>query len=95
MITIKYPKDPDATLDYGFDWSPWLEEDETLATSEWILSDGLTKGIRSEDIDQYAGVDNGWRRRTELSSHEPDHYIHGAHRRPYLTHQSPIPITHG
>lgn len=43
MITIKYPKDPDATLDYGFDWSPWLEKDETVATSEWILSDGLTK----------------------------------------------------
>ena len=38
-----YIKDPDAVLDYGVDWSPWLETGETISTSEWTASpDGLT-----------------------------------------------------
>jgi len=39
-----YIKDPDAFLDYGFDWSEWLESGEIIATSTWIAPDGITKG---------------------------------------------------
>lgn len=32
-------KDPDAVLDYGFDWSDFLGDD-TIASSTWTLSAG-------------------------------------------------------
>lgn len=36
-----FVKDPDATLDYGFDWSRWLQPNETISSSEWIVPDDL------------------------------------------------------
>lgn len=34
----QYPtKDPNAVLDYQTNWTTWLAEDETIATSEWII----------------------------------------------------------
>jgi hypothetical protein len=38
-----YYQDPDASLWYGVDWSDYLAEqdDDTIATSEWILPDGI------------------------------------------------------
>ena len=33
---------PEASLDYIFDWSPWLDGD-TLSTSAWEIPAGLTK----------------------------------------------------
>lgn len=41
-------KDPGAVLDYGFDWSEWLESGETITDSSWTVPDGLTQ----EAIDQ-------------------------------------------
>ncbi len=41
-------KDPNATLDFGHDWSRWLDGD-TIATSTWTVEAGLTKGIDSHD----------------------------------------------
>jgi hypothetical protein len=38
-----YLKDPDAKLDYGFDWSDWLASGETIITSTWAVPLGLTK----------------------------------------------------
>lgn len=35
-------KDPDAVLDFGFNWEPWLDGD-TLATSTWVVPTGITK----------------------------------------------------
>jgi hypothetical protein len=36
-------KDPDAVLDYGFDWSDWLDGD-TISTSSWTIAPAtLTK----------------------------------------------------
>jgi hypothetical protein len=36
-------KDPDATLDYAFDWGPWLDGD-VLNGSDWYVDSGtLTK----------------------------------------------------
>ena len=45
-------KDPDATLDYKFDWkaetngsgdSDWLDTDETISTKTVTVDDGITK----------------------------------------------------
>lgn len=36
-------KDPDATLPYAWDWSPWLGAD-TIATATVLPVDGLTVG---------------------------------------------------
>jgi hypothetical protein len=36
-----FVKDPDAILDYGFDWTLWLDGD-TIATSSWILDAGIS-----------------------------------------------------
>ncbi len=31
-------KDPQAKLDYGFNWSPWLYPGDYVATSTWTIS---------------------------------------------------------
>jgi hypothetical protein len=36
-------KDPDAKLDYGFDWSLWLQTGETISASIWTIPSELTK----------------------------------------------------
>jgi hypothetical protein len=43
----KWPdKDPDATLDYGVDWSKFLATvGDTIANSIWIVPDGITKSL--------------------------------------------------
>lgn len=38
-----FTKDPDDVLDYGFDWSAWMSNGETISTSIWILSPGITQ----------------------------------------------------
>lgn len=42
-------KDPDAVLDYKFDWAdphagPWLADDEEITNYTVTVDDGLTKG---------------------------------------------------
>lgn len=34
--------DPDAQLDYAFDWSAWLAEGETITAHELVATDGIT-----------------------------------------------------
>ena len=40
-------KDPDAVIDYKFDWTRWLAETttttDTISTSSWTVPSGLTK----------------------------------------------------
>lgn len=46
MATIKtfyVNKDPDSVLDYEIDWSSWLVDGDTIATSTWTFPAGLTK----------------------------------------------------
>lgn len=40
---LTFLKDPDATLDYGVDWSDWLAQGETITGSVWTLTAGITK----------------------------------------------------
>lgn len=34
-------KDPDATLDFAFDWTSWLAEGETITTHIVTVADGI------------------------------------------------------
>lgn len=38
MSEKQYIIDPDAKLDYGFDWSDWLDTGDTLASSAWSIT---------------------------------------------------------
>jgi len=44
---VKY-KDPGANLDYSFDWEDWLAVGETISTSSWSVSAGITKGSETD-----------------------------------------------
>ena len=44
-------KDPDAKLDYKFDWSDWLETAETITSYSLVVPTGLTKFSDSNDDD--------------------------------------------
>lgn len=45
---MAYKKDPNATLDYSFDWGPYLTPlGDTIVLVEWVLTAGLTKVSQS------------------------------------------------
>ena len=45
---MAYKKDPNATLDYSFDWGPYLTPlADTIVLVEWVLTAGLTKVSQS------------------------------------------------
>jgi len=46
-----FVKDPDATLDYSFDWGPWLGIDTITASSWAIDKSGLSIIPASETFD--------------------------------------------
>jgi len=43
-----YIKDPQSVLDYGFDWSDWLDTDDTVSTSAWNVPTGITEDSDSK-----------------------------------------------
>ena len=47
-------KDPDAILDYGFDWSRWLQAGETISSSQWIVPEDLT--IVNDTFDSFGNT---------------------------------------
>ena len=49
-------KDPDAVLDFGFDWETWLDGD-TLKTSTWVVPTGITK---DSDLFTVVGIATIW-----------------------------------
>lgn len=42
-----HKKDPDANLDWIFNWNPWLGETETITTAEFFVDPGIVIGITS------------------------------------------------
>jgi len=44
-------KDPDAVLDYFFDWSEWLQDGELIETSTYIVAGSATLELFDETID--------------------------------------------
>lgn len=48
---VREPFDPEADLDYGIDWSPWLQEGESLAAYSWTVT-----GATAHDEAESSGV---------------------------------------
>jgi len=48
MSVESYLKDPDAVLDFGFDWTNWLVTAETIVTSTWTVDTGITENINAK-----------------------------------------------
>jgi hypothetical protein len=46
MATYTATKDPQATLDYRFDWSAWLDVD-TIVSVTWTVPAGITQTATS------------------------------------------------
>ena len=45
-----FKKDPDAVLDYGFDWSTWLAiHGDTITASTWTVPAGISEGANQRD----------------------------------------------
>ena len=44
-------KDPNAKLDYKFDWSEWLETAETITSYSLVVDTGITEFSSSNDDD--------------------------------------------
>jgi hypothetical protein len=49
-MTNVFPKDPDAVLDYQWDWSDWLADGETITAAVIDVPDDLTLDSQ-EDTD--------------------------------------------
>ena len=43
-VEFSYIKDPQASLDYSFDWTDWLGTGEIISSSTWTVPAGLSKG---------------------------------------------------
>lgn len=53
MVATSFPtyvKDPEAVLDYPFDWSSWLKPGETITTSTFTVSAGLALDSSSNTL---------------------------------------------
>ena len=42
-MTNIFTKDPDAVLDFAWDWSQWLEDGETISSYAVTVPSGITK----------------------------------------------------
>jgi len=49
-------KDPQAILDYNIDWNDWLINGDTISSSSWTLSTGIT--LQSSSVTD--GVTTAW-----------------------------------
>jgi len=52
----RYLKDPDSRLDYGYDWTPWLEAGDSILTSTWVLDPGNPDTALIIDSFNFAGA---------------------------------------
>ena len=52
IIPVTYPLDPDADLDFGFDWGTddWLQAGETVVTSTWVADPALGITLHDDSI---------------------------------------------
>lgn len=52
-----YEKDPDAILDYGWDWSEWLDEGDSIDTVAMTVPTGITQVGSASHAD---GIVTAW-----------------------------------
>lgn len=57
--TPEIPKDPDARLEYSWDWSDWLEAGETITTPT-VECDDNSVAISPGDVTEALGVVTAW-----------------------------------
>jgi hypothetical protein len=50
MNSVFY-KDPNAELDYRFDWSSWLDTDEVITAAAFTLETGILEGETAASFD--------------------------------------------
>ena len=60
MAEALFYKDPDAVLDYAFDWSDWLADGETINTETITAATGITLGTGAQAPSESAGVVTIW-----------------------------------
>ena len=48
IVSAPY-KDPDSIIDYGFNWAAWLATGETIASSVWVITSGVTADSDDND----------------------------------------------
>lgn len=48
--TTEFIKDPDAVLDWHFDWLAWLQLGETISSSTFLVTAGLTVDSTSNTL---------------------------------------------
>lgn len=49
-MAVDWIKDPDANLDWVFDWAAWLRSGETISTSSFAVSPGIVLGTTSNTV---------------------------------------------
>lgn len=49
MTTATYDHDPDAVLDYRWDWSLWLQGADTISSHQVIIDGTVVLGTNSHD----------------------------------------------
>ena len=81
-----YVKDPNAVLDYGFDWEDedYLASGETISTSTWTIPSGLTEGTSSNSDTQTSVWISGGTEGTDY--HIVNHIVTSAGREDDRTH---------
>ena len=54
----RFTKDPEAVLDYAFDWTAWLETGETISSYVLTSTSGIT--IDQTKSNQASGIVTAW-----------------------------------
>ena len=49
----RFNKDPNAVLDYGFDWASWVSSGETISISSWSVS---SLNISSASVSSHTAI---------------------------------------
>ena len=64
-MAYEVKKDPNADLDYGFDWTAWLGATDTITESTWSVPRQRTHDAWGVDFDErqgHHGVAQSWHR---------------------------------
>lgn len=75
----QFEKDPDSKLDYGFDWTEWLDQGDKIASSSWsverengfsvdpdqglTVSDNPLPAVNAENTETSVWLEGGKKRR--------------------------------